>query len=78
VVARVDFDAALARIDIVGIAQKVIDAIDLPEIIRHSTGTLTTDSVRSVRAQAVQADDVVAGFVGRLLRRPARGSTGTP
>ena len=69
VVAKVDVDAVLARIDLVGLAREVIDAIDLPEIVRHSTGALTSDTVRTVRTDAMQADDVVAGIVDRLLRR---------
>ncbi|OLT22284.1 hypothetical protein BJF78_07845 [Pseudonocardia sp. CNS-139] len=68
-VARVDVDAVIARVDLVGIAREVIAAIDLPEIVRTSTGGLTSDTVRSVRAEAVQADDLVAGVVDRLLRR---------
>lgn len=69
VVARVDLEAILARVDIVGLAREVIDAIDLPEIVRHSTGTLTSDTIRTVRREAMQADEVVAGLFDRLLRR---------
>ena len=69
VVARVDLDAVLARVDIVGLAREVIDAIDLPEIVRSSTGTLTSDTIRTVRREAMQADEVVAGLFDRLLRR---------
>jgi hypothetical protein len=69
VVARVDLDAVLARVDVLGIAREVVDGIDLPEIIRHSTGTLTSDTVRTVRREAMQADEVVAGIFDRLLRR---------
>lgn len=69
VVARVDLDAIVRRIDLVAIAQSVIDAIDLPEIVRESTGALSSDAVRSVRAEGRRADDRVAGLVDRLLRR---------
>ena len=69
VVARVDLDAILARVDIVGIARDVVDAIDLPEIVRHSTGTLTSDTIRTVRREAMQADEIVGGLFDRLLRR---------
>jgi hypothetical protein len=69
VVARVDLDAIVRRLDLVGIAQEVIDAVDLPELIRHSTGALTSDSVRTVRTEARHADDVVSGVVDRLLHR---------
>jgi hypothetical protein len=69
VVARVDLDAIVRRIDVIGIAQSVIDAIDLPEIVRESTGALSSDAVRAVRAEGRRADDRVAGLVDRLLRR---------
>jgi hypothetical protein len=69
VVERVDLDAILRRIDVIGIAQSVIDAIDLPEIVRESTGALSSDAVRAVRAEGRRADDRVTGLVDRLLRR---------
>jgi hypothetical protein len=69
VVARVDLDAIIARIDLEELARQVIDAVDLPDIVRHSTGTLTSETVRSVRTEAMHADDVVTGLVDRLLRR---------
>lgn len=69
VVGRVDLDAAIARVDLVGIAREVIAAIDLPEIVRESTGALSSDVVRTIQAEGMHADDAVAGFVDRLLRR---------
>jgi hypothetical protein len=69
VVGRVDLDAAIARVDLVGIAREVIAAIDLPEIVRDSTGALSSDAVRTIRAEGMHADDAVAGFVDRMLRR---------
>jgi hypothetical protein len=48
---------------------QVIDAIDLPEILRESTGSVASEAVRGVRADGVQADEAVARFVDRLLRR---------
>lgn len=69
VVSRVDLDAIVHRIDLVGIAREVVDAIDLAEIIRQSTGALTSDSVRTIRTEAMHADDVLGGVVDRLLRR---------
>jgi predicted RNase H-like nuclease len=69
VVARVDLDAIIARIDLEGLAREVIDAVDLPEIVRRSTGSLTSETVRSVRTEAMHADDAVTGLVDRLLRR---------
>lgn len=69
VVARVDLESAIARIDLAGLAREVIDAIDLPDIVRDSTGTMASDAVRAVRVEGMQADDAVSGFVDRLLHR---------
>ena len=78
VVARVDLDAIVARLDLVGIAQTVIDAIDLPEIVRESTGALSSDAVRAVRAESRRADDRIAGVFDRLLRRNPYGNPDGP
>ncbi|HEY2173977.1 MAG TPA: hypothetical protein VGH85_09240 [Mycobacteriales bacterium] len=73
VAAKLDMDAVIDRIDIVGIARYVVDALDLPEIIRQSTGVMTSDAVREVRLQGIQADEMVGRAVDRLLlRRRAR------
>ena len=72
VVDRLDMDAIIGRVDLAGIAQNVIDEIDLPQIIRDSTGSLGADAVQGVRSQSMHADDAVAGFVGRLLGRDRR------
>ena len=69
VVERVDLDAAISRLDLVALAREIIDGVDLPDIIRSSTGTMATEAVRSVRSETTRADDAVAGFVDRLLRR---------
>ncbi|QYN38842.1 hypothetical protein K1T35_17520 [Pseudonocardia sp. DSM 110487] len=70
VVGRVNLDAVVARLDLAGIARQVIDAIDLPEIIRQSSRALSSETVRGLRAEGMHADDAVARFVGRVLRRP--------
>ena len=67
--ARLDLDPILERADVVGIARYVIEAIDLPELIRSSTGSMTSDMVRGVRAQGADADEAVQRVVDRLLRR---------
>ena len=57
------------NIDLIGIAQRVVDGIDLPAIIRDSTGSLASDAVTGVRVQGQHADDAVGNLVGRMLRR---------
>ena len=78
VVGRVDLDAVVARLDLAGIAREVIDEIDLPEIVRESTRTLSSETVRGLRAEGMHADDAVARFVGRVFRRPDAGRPALP
>jgi len=65
----VDIDAIIARIDLVGLAGEVIDGVDLPSIIRESTGTVTAEMMSDVRTQTERADDAVSGFFDRVLGR---------
>ncbi len=75
-VAKVNVQAVLDRVDLVRIAEEVITAIDLPEILRQSSGAVASEAVRGVRSGGMQADDAVTRFVDRLLRRGA-GPTGS-
>lgn len=63
---------ARERIDLIGLADEVVDGIDLPAIIRQSTDSVTAEVMSDVRTQGERADDLVAGFVDRLLRREPR------
>ena len=67
-----DIDAIIARIDILGLAEYVVEGIDLPGIIRSSTGSMASEGIREVRRQGISADERVAHLVDRLLRRPER------
>jgi hypothetical protein len=71
VLERVDLDvivaAVLERLDLVGLATEVIDAIDLPEIIRASTGSMASDTVRGARMRGIAADETVGRVVDRLM-----------
>jgi len=80
VVNRVEFrtvvDAVLAEVDIAGIVSEVLDEIDLPEIIRESTGTMASETVQTVRMRGVGADEAVSRLAARLKLgrgRPAAG-----
>jgi hypothetical protein len=69
VVAEVDIDAIVARLDLIGLANDVIDGVDLQAIIRDSTASVTEEVMADVRTQGERADDMVAGFVDRILGR---------
>jgi hypothetical protein len=73
---RVDVDRVIARTDLAGLARYVVQEIDLPGLLRASTGSVSSEMVRSVRDQGADADRAVERIVDRLLHRAAR-RTGT-
>jgi hypothetical protein len=75
---RIDVDAIIDRIDLVGIASDLMIALDLPEIIRDSTASVASDTVRGVRMQGIAADEALGRVRDRLWIRRGRGRTGTP
>jgi hypothetical protein len=78
VAARLDLDAVIERIDLAGLAEEVIAEIDLPGIIRGSTGSMASDTVTGVRMQSISGDQAIARAVERLrLRRARRESEST-
>lgn len=62
-------DAVIARIDLVALADQVIDGVDLPAIIRAST--TTADILADVGPPGERAEDPT-GFVDRMLARRER------
>jgi hypothetical protein len=76
---RAVVEGVLQQVDVARVVEEVLAEIDLPEIIRESTGTMASDTVRSVRLQGVSADEAVTRVVDRLLlrqrHRPAPGVT---
>lgn len=60
---------ARERLDLIGLADDVVAGIDLPAIIRQSTDSVTAEVMTDVRSQGERADDLVSGFVDRLLGR---------
>jgi hypothetical protein len=72
IAARLDVEAVVERLDLAALARTVIDEIDLPEIIRRSTGVVASETARGVRMQGIEADRAIDGFVDRLLGRKPR------
>jgi len=71
---RLDLTALAERIDLIGLAEQVIVGIDLPQIIRDSTGSVASEGIAGVRMQGMEADQALAHLVDRLLRRRPRRS----
>jgi len=66
---RLDIERVIARLDLAKLSLEVIERIDLPEIIRTSTGTVASESVRVVRMQTFGADRAISSIVNRMLGR---------
>ncbi|MGZ5364295.1 MAG: hypothetical protein ACXWZR_09700 [Mycobacterium sp.] len=69
IAADFDIEAIINRIDLIALADRVIEGVDLPAIIRESTNSMTAEVMTDVRTQGERADDVVAGIVDRMLWR---------
>ena len=72
VIARTDLMAVVERLDLAEIAEEVIDEIDLPRLVRESSGIMANETVQTVRVQGMNADRLVSRVVDRVLRREAR------
>jgi hypothetical protein len=73
VVARVDIEAVINRLDLATIARQVVDDIDLPDLIRDSTGALASETVLGLRMQGIEADERLSRVIDKvLLRRNGR------
>ncbi len=66
---RLDVEAIVRRLDLGGIARDVLAEIEVDDIIRESSGSLTVQTVDALRARGAEADRRVARFVDRLLQR---------
>ena len=69
---RLDLDAIVLRLDLPKLVEDVLVEIDVADLIRQSTGTLTGDAIDEVRYVSVDADRVVARLVDRIIRRRKR------
>jgi hypothetical protein len=69
---RLDLNALAARIDLIGLAEQVVVGIDLPQLIRDSTGSVASEGIAGVRMQGMEADQALTQLVDRLLRRRRR------
>jgi hypothetical protein len=69
IISDVDLDSVLGRVDKVALVREVIDELDLPELIRESTSTVASDSVRGLRMHSISGDDAIARAVARLRAR---------
>ena len=69
VVATVDLDAAVNQVDLVAVIEQVLADIDLPAIIRDSSGSIASETVRGARMTGITVDDAISQAIQRRLFR---------
>ena len=72
VIARTDLVSIVDRLDLSAIAEEVIDDVDLPRLIRESSGAMANETVQTARVQGMNADRLVARVIDKVIRREAR------
>ena len=75
IAARIDLDAVIDRIDMIAIVEEVLATIDLPAIIRESSGSMASETVRGARMTGISVDDAISRSLERHLFRRRRPPT---
>ena len=69
VISSVDINQIIERVDVDALVEGVLADIDLPAIVRESTGALTSDAVQTARMTGISADEAISRALDRFLRR---------
>lgn len=69
IVAQADITPILDRIPMAEIADYVIEEIDLPSLVRESTGGVADGLLGTLRFQAIQTDNFISEIVDRIFFR---------
>lgn len=69
IVAQADINPILDRIPMTEIADYVIEEIDLPALVRESTGGVADDILGLLRFQAIETDNFFSNLVDKVLFR---------
>lgn len=69
IIAEANLDEVIDRLPLVDVANYLIDEIDLPQIVRESTGGIASDAVNLLRMQSIDVDQALSRVVDTVLRR---------
>jgi hypothetical protein len=61
------------NVDVATLAEEVIAEVDLPAIIRSSTGAVASDTLVGVRMQSITGDEAIGRVMARLRSRLGQG-----
>ena len=69
VIRHVNIDDVIGAVDLVPVVEQVLADIDLPAIIRDSSGTLASETVRGARMTGITVDEAISQAIQRRLFR---------
>ena len=69
IVEQADIDSVIDRVPMLQIADYIIEEIDLPQIIRESTGGVALDAFTTTRVSAIRTDEILSKVVDAVLLR---------
>ena len=67
IVARANLDPIIDRLPLINLAEYIVSEIDLPKIIRESSGGIATDAMNAVRMQSVGIDDLISKVADSII-----------
>jgi hypothetical protein len=65
-------DAVITRLDLGALVEQVLAEMDLPALIRESTGSMASETVHNARMAGISADEAINRVVERHLFRRRR------
>ena len=69
VIRHVDIDEVIDAVDLVPVVEQVLAEIDLPAIIRDSSGSIASETVRGARMTGITVDEAITEAIQRRLFR---------
>jgi len=78
IVAQANLEEIIDRLPLVDVANYVIDEINLPQIVRESTGGIAGDAVNLLRMQSIDVDQALSRLADVMLRRRGPGRKEPP
>ena len=72
VAARIDVNSFIDRVDLPKLTRQVLDEVDVAEIVRESTSSITTESVDALRHRGMSLDRGLSRAMDRMLLRERR------
>jgi hypothetical protein len=69
VIRHVNIDEVVDSVDLIAVVEEVLAEIDLPAIIRDSTGSMASETVRGARMTGITVDEAITRALERHLFR---------